>query len=669
VASVSACRFNRCLGVTSLLLVLWGCGGGGGGESSQPPLQRSPSISGTVFNGIEDSSLSGVLTFVDPEGGALQVRVTAQPAFGALTGPDNAGVFSYTPLSNFYGVDTFAVSVADPQGLSASATVVLTIAAVNDAPRASGESVMAAPAVPTTIAVLANDWDIETQQLRPEITTQSPDGNAQVQPDGTFLFTPALGFLGNTQVQYRVLDVEGGASEPVTVAINVRPVKSVAYISMTSTYSWVFLKSPASSRVLGAEWRDFDIHNLLVAANGSTALWQVTRVGAPSNTEYRYIDLTNAAATARVLSAYNLNAGVKLSPAGTHALVPERIDISGHSSVHLQALWSDETRPIHSPAGTALVVPYEFSPNGDFVVYRTQSPSLSQNDVTHYRADVTAAAPSTLLAHSLPITTRSENIKVTPDGARLVFDGSFSDLEGPMPLLLSTRTDGSTNAQVVGPLSGQGFFAIPDFEIASTSRHVAFTYRSLYFPPGVVRPVPSFVVDLQTGGYAQIGGVSISDRVTQPTFNRAGTKVALGISSATETAIYEASVQNPGVLTRVGAAHQSRVRIRNLRYATGDRVVYTADVREPDMYEIFVAKDGQEQRLNADLGTSVILSLNGVGFVLSADGTTVAYAQPPALIGPRDLFLVDVTTPGSPLQVGESVRVGEFENPTYFIVD
>src|SRR3546814_11056448 len=41
-----------------------------------------------------------------------------------------------------------------------------------------------------------------------------------------------------------------------------------------------------------------------------------------------------------------------------------------------------------------------------------------------------------------------------------------------------------------------------------------------------------------------------------------------------------------------------------------------------------------------------------------------AYAQPQAAIGPRDLFLVDVTTPGSPLQVGENVRVDQFDDPT-----
>ena len=73
--------------------------------------------------------------------------------------------------------------------------------------------------------MLTNDWDLETQQpqLQPEITTPPSNGNAQVQADGTILFTPALGFVGDTQVQYGVVDAEDGTSEPVTLAITVRP--------------------------------------------------------------------------------------------------------------------------------------------------------------------------------------------------------------------------------------------------------------------------------------------------------------------------------------------------------------------------------------------------------------------------------------------------------------
>ena len=669
--TVSAFKFLVFL-VASLSLCLWGCGGGGGGgNSSQSPSSRSPTIGNTTFDGVEDSTLTGRIALSDPQGGALSVHVSTQPQSGTLTGPDNTGAFTYMPRADFYGADTFTMSVTNAQALTASASIVLNIAAVNDAPTAMDDSVMVAPAVPTTIAVLGNDKDIEGQALHPEIIEQSPDGSAEVQSDGTIKFTPSLGFLGNTQLQYRAVDVEGGASEPVTATINVRPVKSVAYISAASEYRQVVLQSPSSTRYL-SDICGFgcEIGDLLVSANGNTALWLVSAQGAPNNAAYHYIDLTDVAATDKILHTYQLYTGVKLSPTGTHALVPEMINGAGGQqsvSVHLTALWKDESRPIHSTPETEQVSAYEFSPNGDFVAYRTNTPSFPQNDVKYWRADTGSAAPSILLAHSLSVTADVEPMKLTPDGSRLIFSGS--GIAGVRtPALLSTQSDGSTNAQIMEP-SNYSFLSIPNFEISATSRYAAFLCRSWYFPPGVVIPPPSFVVDLQTGSYTQIRGASNTDRVTPPVFNRGGTKVAVGVSSATETAIYEASVDNPAVLTRVSAVHESRVNIGNLRYAANDRIVYTADVRQADVYEIFVAKDGQEQRLNADLGTSVSLSLNNVGFVLSRDGTTVAYGQSEVSGVQPHLFLIDVTTPGSPLEVGEGAFVNPFSDPTYVLVD
>ena len=127
--------------------------------------------------------------------------------------------------------------------------------------------------------------------------------------------------------------------------------------------------------------------------------------------------------------------------------------------------------------------------------------------------------------------------------------------------------------------SGSFFFA----EMNRTAARLKLSDTRYANPHGLTARDGFFArLDLQTGGSAQIGGVSNSDRVTQPVFNRAGTKVALGIGTATETAIYEASVDNPTVLTRVGAAHEGRVRIGNLSYAADDRIVYTADVRAAD---------------------------------------------------------------------------------------
>src|SRR5687768_2840405 len=112
VASVSAIRFRRSCCLVSLSLMLSACGGGGGGSSPQPSPSppsapppaspQPPTISGTTFTVTEDSTLSGRIVFADPEGGTLQVSVTAQPTHGTLSGPDASGSFSYSPTANFF---------------------------------------------------------------------------------------------------------------------------------------------------------------------------------------------------------------------------------------------------------------------------------------------------------------------------------------------------------------------------------------------------------------------------------------------------------------------------------------------------------------------------------------------------------------------------------------
>jgi hypothetical protein len=660
----------------SLSMALSACGGGGGSPASTSPppapppaSPQPPTIAGTTFTGTEDSSLAGRIVFADPEGGVLQVSVTAQPTHGTLSGPDATGLFSYSPRANFFGADAFTVSVTDSQNLDATATVALTIASVNDVPTAASENALTAPGVAVTIPVLANDSDIEGQPLQPQVSTQSPNGTAQAQPDGTVVFTPAVGFAGTTQFQYRAVDAEGGASAPVTIDVNVRPLKSAVYYTAEGTDQRVVFDSPYSTRRLSPTLASgSSIQNLQVSRDGRTALWQVGRGGLSTDLWY-HVDPTDANASARFFGGTSFNTRVELSPAGTHVLVPASVQVGYNMStvVHLQSLATGYNPLIHSAPATDQIQYYWFSPGGEFVFYRTNEPTRFETNVNFYRVELDTPDSPTRLAHSFSTTEfAGTNAKVTPDGSRLVFDGSINDFASGV--LRSTRTDGSTNAQVIGPVVTEPGFEILDFEIAPTNRHVAFTNRTGMTPPQYA--VSSYVVDLETGGYARIGtGFTASHRVTQPAFNRDGTKVVLGISSGTEAAVYEASVQNPAVLTRVGASHAGAGMIGQVRYAAGDRVVYTADVRQSGVFEVFVAQEGQSQRLNADLGTGVSVIGGRLSFAVSSDGTTVAYTQPATAAAPHDLFLVDVTTPGLPLKIGENVSIDLFEDQAFSILD
>ncbi|MFF7709138.1 Ig-like domain-containing protein [Pseudomonas sp. NPDC007930] len=97
----------------------------------------APITADTTFPGTEDTVLTGNLVASDPDGDPISFSATSQPAHGTLVVNPN-GSFSYTPNANYNGTDSFTYQVRDSDGGIATATATLVIAAVNDAPTATG---------------------------------------------------------------------------------------------------------------------------------------------------------------------------------------------------------------------------------------------------------------------------------------------------------------------------------------------------------------------------------------------------------------------------------------------------------------------------------------------------------------------------------------------------
>ena len=69
----------------------------------------------------------------DPEGDHLTVSLRGRPGSGSATVDETTNEVTYTPDANYHGADSFTYRVSDGR-LSAEATVVITVEAVNDAP-------------------------------------------------------------------------------------------------------------------------------------------------------------------------------------------------------------------------------------------------------------------------------------------------------------------------------------------------------------------------------------------------------------------------------------------------------------------------------------------------------------------------------------------------------
>ncbi|WP_213879329.1 Ig-like domain-containing protein [Pseudomonas sp. dw_358] len=93
----------------------------------------APTTSGASFATNANTAVSGALLATDVDGDALTFSTTQAPAHGVLTLNGN-GTFTYTPATNYSGVDSFTYQVRDADGGIASAVVTLNIGLGNAAP-------------------------------------------------------------------------------------------------------------------------------------------------------------------------------------------------------------------------------------------------------------------------------------------------------------------------------------------------------------------------------------------------------------------------------------------------------------------------------------------------------------------------------------------------------
>jgi hypothetical protein len=159
----------------------------------------------------------------DVDGGTLSVTSVTQPAHGgAAINAD--GSVTYTPAANYSGADAFTYTISDGDGGVATATVSVTVNAVNHPPTAVNDTASTAYQTPTTVAVLANDSDPDGDPLTVTSVTQPAHGGAAINADGSVTYTPAANYSGADAFTYTISDGDGGvATAMVSVMVGPAP--------------------------------------------------------------------------------------------------------------------------------------------------------------------------------------------------------------------------------------------------------------------------------------------------------------------------------------------------------------------------------------------------------------------------------------------------------------
>jgi VCBS repeat-containing protein len=173
----------------------------------------------------EDTAVSGnVLTNdTDPENNALTATLVAGPSQGTVSLAPS-GAFTYTPNSNYNGLDSFTYTASDGTS-STQATVSITVRPVNDPPSAANDTVNTNedPSPAPTFNVLTNDTDVDGDALTVLSHTNPAKGTLVNNGGGGFTYTPVTNDSGTYTFTYTAKD-PAGLTSTATVTINVAPV-------------------------------------------------------------------------------------------------------------------------------------------------------------------------------------------------------------------------------------------------------------------------------------------------------------------------------------------------------------------------------------------------------------------------------------------------------------
>jgi len=153
-------------------------------------------------------------------GGQLQIIAVSNPGHGVVNVlPDQS--IRYVPQTGFVGIDSFAYTVLDAQGATATATVTVEVVTGNSAPIAVADTFDVVADTTTVLAVLANDSDPNGGPLQIVGFTMPSHGSLAFNAaDKTFAYTPDAGYEGQDQFTYTIRDNRGASvSAAVTLSV------------------------------------------------------------------------------------------------------------------------------------------------------------------------------------------------------------------------------------------------------------------------------------------------------------------------------------------------------------------------------------------------------------------------------------------------------------------
>jgi len=185
------------------------------------PVDDPPVLVGAMVTGTEDDFIAFPLPATDVDGETLTYSVATFPAHGSIHGTGNTR--SYRQHGDYAATDMVAFTASDGHTTSAPAFFTIAITPLPDPPLARDDLGIATPGQPLRLDVLANDHELDGEELILESVTSPTHGTVELDGDEV-VFSGQAGNPSPASFTYTVADPTGlTATATVTVGIGEFP--------------------------------------------------------------------------------------------------------------------------------------------------------------------------------------------------------------------------------------------------------------------------------------------------------------------------------------------------------------------------------------------------------------------------------------------------------------
>ena len=223
----------------------------------------------------EDTTTEVTLSTTDSVRSNIYYHISTLPQHGSITNAPSTNneliqsptsgaqpVVSYTPETNYFGIDEFEYVIKNENGrLSKPATVKIVISAINDAPVA--EPMLVTTAVDTAIMIQPQAIDVDGRIVQYEIVS-SPNRGEVVHEGEMFRFTPQPNFLGDDSFEYVAIDDWGLRSAKALVTIRTSLMPQEEEVSIESPTD---VQEPKHTGAVPAESTTTQTPNTITSTN------------------------------------------------------------------------------------------------------------------------------------------------------------------------------------------------------------------------------------------------------------------------------------------------------------------------------------------------------------------------------------------------------------------